>query len=97
MNGSHRVGRRWVAKGTPIGGALHLQLPPEAKLNLILRTKLDGVLAVIPSDPDGIPSIGDFKASRDGWVEFRLGAAGLPDQGVPFRLPTTYTATTELR
>ncbi len=105
LNGSQRVGRRWCAKGTNLGASLHLQLPPGAKqqLNMILRNKLDGVLAVIPSNVDGIPSLGGpgpqgtYEVTRDGWIEFRLESTGLPTQGVPFRLPTTYTATTELK
>lgn len=99
-NGSQRVGRRWIAKGTNLGASLHLQLPRKAKLNLILRNKLDGVLTTIPSNAKGIPSIDNpnmFVAPRDGWIEFQLESTGLPDQGIPFRLPTTYTSTTELK
>ncbi len=107
MNGSQRVGRRWVAKGTDITASLDLQLPPnlspKAQMSMVLRTKLDGVLTAIPIFGGGIPSLsgpgpqGAFTATRDGWIEFRLESTGLPPQGVPFRLPTTYTATTELK
>jgi alpha-amylase len=98
-NGTQRVGRVWVAKGSPLRCVVAADLAgwsAASSIDALVRGP-DGVSRCSCRLIGGTPAIRhDGSAQHSGWHAVEMQSAGLPSSGTPFELAVRYTAPKEL-